>query len=1010
MNERIKGRVLAKSRLGLQFSIVLLVVAVVVTMAVAMAAGVLFASTQAAEDGARRQFEEISARIVDRIDRQIGDMIELAGLGASLAAAAEPVRGDAMDHPLTPFLVRSLKQAPDLYAVYVGHADGAFLQAIAVNGNRRILASNKAPEGTSVILRAISVGDDGNRREHRTFLDGTSRILGADVIQPVEYDPRSRSWYTSVLATEGAVLSEPYVFASLQAPGLTVSQRVGGTTAVIGVNISLTGLSDFLARQDISPNGGAVLLDAKRRVMALSPALLPSPGGRFEPLAGIDGLGLPLLSALTPGLVVDRAQIVPTSRGSALVHWSRWTSRDGQSIGVGIVSPFADFTGPIDDMQRRILLITMAILLVVLPISFAFSRAIARSVRHLMTEAARIRDFSFSEIKPRASFIKEFHELGEVFALMEETIATRTDEVERTRHQLVQLVELGIALSAERDSGRLMDMILGGAKELTNADGGTLYMREENRLRFQILRNDSLGVSMGGVGEASPTLPPVPLFGDDGVANHHNVVSHAVHEQATVNIADAYDNAEFDFSGTRAFDQRSGYRSTSFLTVPLKPRGGEVIGALQLINARMAGSSTVVPFSTENQRFVEALAAQAATALYNRELLDAQERLMDAMIQIIAGAIDAKSPYTGGHCERVPELSLMLAEEAGRVSEGSLASFRFDSPDEWREFRIGAWLHDCGKVTTPEFVVDKASKLETIYNRIHEVRTRFEVLLRDARISMLEAIAGGTSPAEAEAAYEAEKAILTDDFAFLAECNLGGEFMAPDKLERLKSIATRTWMRHFDDRLGLAHDELGRYPGPPLPLPVQEALLADKPYHVIPRTSDSAMFDARYGFKIRIPEHLYNLGELYNLSIGRGTLTEEERFKVNEHSIQTILMLERLPFPKNLLRVSEYAGAHHETLIGTGYPRQLDAGGLSIPARIIAISDIFEALTASDRPYKKPKTLSESVKILSFFKKDKHIDPDLFDLFLTSGVYRRYAERYLLPEQMDEVDISRYVG
>jgi HD-GYP domain-containing protein (c-di-GMP phosphodiesterase class II) len=514
---------------------------------------------------------------------------------------------------------------------------------------------------------------------------------------------------------------------------------------------------------------------------------------------------------------------------------------------------------------------------------------------------------------------------------------------------------------------------------------------------------------MGGAHEAPPSLPPVPLF-KDGKPNHNNVVSHAVHEQTTVNIPDAYDEARFDFSGTKAFDERNGYKSVSFMTVPLKPRGGDIIGAVQLINSRPRGSADVVPFSPAIQRFIEALAAQAATALYNRDLLDQQERLMDAMIQIIAGAIDAKSPYTGGHCERVPELSLMLAEEACKVTEGSLADFAFTTPDEWREFKIGAWLHDCGKVTTPEYVVDKASKLETIYNRIHEVRTRFEVLLRDEHIRMLEAIIAATPQGEAQAAFETAKAALIDDFAFIAECNLGGEFMAPDKVERLKSIATRTWMRHFDDRQGLAHEELRRYEGEPPPLPVAEQLLSDKSFHVIPRPENSALFDPSYGFKTKIPDNLFNFGEIYNLSIGRGTLTEEERFKINEHIIQTIIMLKRLPFPKHLSRVVEYAGAHHETLIGSGYPKKLSAEDLSIPARITAIADIFEALTASDRPYKKPKTLSECVKILSFFKKDKHVDPDLFDLFLTSGVYKRYADRFLRPEQIDEVDIAAYVN
>ncbi len=591
---------------------------------------------------------------------------------------------------------------------------------------------------------------------------------------------------------------------------------------------------------------------------------------------------------------------------------------------------------------------------------------------------------------------------------MSEVVSVGTDALSETQGKLARLVDLGIAMSSERDVNKLMEMVLLGAKELTNADGGTIYsVADDGTLHFQIVRNDTLKIAMGGTSGNAISIPPVQLWDDDGKPNHRNVVSHAVHAQETIAIPDAYDSTRFDFSGTRAFDARAGYRSQSFITVPLKPRGGDVIGAMQLINARVPGTKQVVPFSADIQRFVEALAAQAATALDNRNLLLLQEALLDSMIQLIAGAIDAKSPYTGGHCERVPELAIMLAEAAGDVTTGPLASFGFKSEAEWREFRIGAWLHDCGKVITPEYVVDKATKLETNYNRIHEVRTRCEVLLRDAEIERLKAVMAGEDSAAAQQRFDARKRQLEEDFAYIAECNIGGEFMAPDKVERLKRIAATTWTRHFDDSLGLSHPEMERH-GPVVPAPAEEKLLEDKPRHVIPRVGDRDLYPG-LGFQQKVPVHLYNLGEIYNLAISRGTLTEEERFKINEHIMQTIAMLENLRFPKHLRRVPEYAGTHHETLTGSGYPRKLTKDQLSVPARIMAIADIFEALTASDRPYKKAKTLSESVKILSFFKKDGHIDPDLFDLFLTSGTYRRYAERFLAAEQIDPVDINQYI-
>ncbi len=582
---------------------------------------------------------------------------------------------------------------------------------------------------------------------------------------------------------------------------------------------------------------------------------------------------------------------------------------------------------------------------------------------------------------------------------LDDTVKRRTRELVVVHDKLESLIRAGLDLGRERDRMALLRKILVGGKTLFNCDAGTLYIVTEHKtLRFALRTNSDDQVAF-----------EIPLYDENGAPVERYMATWCALHNEPIIVDDVYAETRFDVSGAKKMDAETGYHTVSMLTVPLSPREGEVIGVLQFLNALDPQSGRVIPFPPELARFVTAMAAQAAVALDNHQLIEAQKDLMDAMIMLIAGAIDTKSHYTGGHCERVPELGIMLAEAACAVTEGPLAGFRFETDDEWREFRIGAWLHDCGKVTTPEYVVDKASKLETIYNRIHEVRMRFEVLLRDARISQLEAVANGADPSEALARYEARKTRLADDFAFIAECNLGSELMAPDKIERLKRIAEETWQRHYDYRLGLVHEELKRYSGEPEALPATEKLLADKPYHVIPRT-DKRSVDPKWGFKVKVPENLYNHGEIYNLSIGRGTLTEEERFKINEHVMQSLIMLEQLPLPKNMRRVPEYAGTHHETLIGTGYPRKLTAAELSVPTRIMAIADIFEALTASDRPYKQAKTLSESIKILSFFKKDKHIDPDLFDLFLTSGVYKRYAEKYLPPEQIDEVDIGKFVN
>ena len=581
--------------------------------------------------------------------------------------------------------------------------------------------------------------------------------------------------------------------------------------------------------------------------------------------------------------------------------------------------------------------------------------------------------------------------------------------------RLHRLIQIGIALSAERDINRLMEMILLEAKELSNADGGTLYIRtDDDSLKFEIIRTDSLNIAMGGTTGKRINFPPVNMYDPEtSKPNLKQVASAAALTSKSINIADAYEGQDYDFSGTKKFDSQTGYRSKSFLTVPLKNSQDQIIGVLQLLNAIDAETNEVISFSADIQPLIEALSSQAAIALDNQQLLEGQKRLLDSFIELIASAIDAKSPYTGGHCQRVPELTKMIAQAACESNEGSLASFDL-TEEQWYELHVGAWLHDCGKVTTPEYVVDKATKLETIYDRIHEIRTRFEVVKRDAEIDYLKALIKNKGSAEdLGVALEKRLARLDDDFAFVAESNLGGEFMAPERVNRLKKIGTVKWTRTLDDRIGISFEEQKRkdlYPA--ASLPTMEKLLDDRADHIIKHDKPSQAFtDGNpFGFKMDIPEYKFNLGEIYNLSIDRGTLTSEERYKINDHIVQTIVMLEQLPFPKHLARVPEYAGGHHEKMDGTGYPRKLIKDEMSIPARIMAIADIFEALTASDRPYKPSKKLSDAIKIMSFLKKDAHIDGELFELFLTTGIYKEYAERFLDQCQIVEVDISQYLS
>jgi HD-GYP domain-containing protein (c-di-GMP phosphodiesterase class II) len=599
---------------------------------------------------------------------------------------------------------------------------------------------------------------------------------------------------------------------------------------------------------------------------------------------------------------------------------------------------------------------------------------------------------------------------------------------------LPEILAIATAISGAGDLRSLLHLILGKARALTAADAGSIFLVEraapprfgmveapaaeggaaEDRLWFAVSQNASIEARRAGGIEQQVHDIRFPLSAE-------RLVGWCALSGEVLNIPDVYAlDPALPYRFDSAVDRQLGYRAVSMLTVPMRSTSGAVVGVLQLINRKLDAEAVLTPdtavaltapFDQRSQGLIEALAALAAVCVERTQLLEGQERLLDAIIALLAGAIDAKSPYTGGHCERVPELALLLAEAAEAHSEGPLAGFRFGSAEAWREFRIGAWLHDCGKVTTPEYVIDKATKLETNVNRIHEIRTRFEVLLRDARISRLEALLAGGDPADLDRRLAEREAELQEQFAFVAASNLGGEFFADASVERLGRIGAQTWQRHFDDTLGLAWEERQRrcsHPPAGDALPAIEQLLADQPWHRIRRPAAQRP-DPRYGFRMEVPSDVFHLGELHNLSVSRGTLTSEERFLINDHIVQTIVMLERLPFPPGLARVAEYAGTHHETLRGDGYPRRLGADQLSVPARIMAIADIFEALTAGDRPYKKAKTLSESIRILAGFRDRGHIDADLFDLFLTSGVYLRYAERFLHPEQIDAVDIQPFL-
>lgn len=531
--------------------------------------------------------------------------------------------------------------------------------------------------------------------------------------------------------------------------------------------------------------------------------------------------------------------------------------------------------------------------------------------------------------------------------------------------RIEKLNSIGVALSRESDTKALLERILLSAKELTGADGGTLYLVGDGEcLNFEIMHTNSLNIAKGGVSGEPIALDPIPLFTKDKKANDRMVAAYCVHHRETIKFSDVYEIDGFDFSGTRMFDQQMGYRSKSFLTMPMQNHEGDVIGVLQLINKINEETAEVISFSDEDQQLAESLASQAGITLTKNHLIADLKNLFEAFIKLIAGAIDEKSPYTGRHCRRVPILTMMLAQAANDVDYGPLSHFTLSEEDRYT-LEVAAWLHDCGKVVTPEHIVDKATKLETIFDRVELIDTRFEVLKRDAEIRKLRQVnqlqqRGPVSKAvlsDLDDQYLKDLGEIEDNREFIRECNIGTEFMSQAQLEKIREIGANMWVDPDGDNMPFLSTE-----------------------------------------------------EIYNLTIPKGTLTDEERDVCNHHIVVTLKMLNSLPFPKHLVKVPEFAGAHHERMDGKGYPNGLLGEQMSTPARSMAIADIFEALTAKDRPYKEAKKLSESLAILGQMKQTGHIDPDLFEVFINERVYLKYAKKYLDPAQIDIEDPKQIPG
>ncbi len=944
-------------------------------------------------------FQRATQLTADHIQTIVSPAQLLTGLTAEMVDPSW--NRDRRVSEMLPYFRQALKTTPWLISTYVGYEDGSFIQVKPLKKNQILRNSVNAPQNAAYLLVESTIDESGNTALYSYFDSDLNLISTSDRFKR-DYDPRLRPWYQQALKQKNNIVTKPYQFSSSGLPGVTSARQLAEGSGVVGADILLSDIKRLLGQNLLTKNSEIVIFEKKGTVLTYVGA---EESVRKYADAVLKG-GLNIHDLDRPGLSAFYRQFISDSNNEAVllsVESKRWfgyssplTGKNDESLYIGMISPFEELLHDAIEARRHNIAISAVVILLAILIGLVISRRISKNLQLLTEQAEHIRNFEFECPIDVHSRISEIAYLSHTMTVMKTAIQ--------------RFIDISRGLSAEKDMDRVLELILEEARSVTGADGGSVALVSDDglRLEYQVIRNQRIGKYEGGVSGSPVTAPVVEIDATDlaGAIDLYSV------RQGEIVIFDENNpRSDLDSDGIQKHYRSEGYSCQSLLVIPLFNRQDEVVGLLQLVNARDKAGEKPIGFSHSLVSYVQALSANAGLALDNNRLLRAQKELFDAFVQLLAGAIDTKSAYTGGHCQRVPVLAESLAVAAAKSEQGPFLEFSLTENERY-ELYVASWLHDCGKVTTPEYVVDKATKLETIYNRIHEIRMRFEVIWRDLEIDFLRENTRNGEDAQQKEELERQRAQLREEFAFVADTNLGGEYMSPENIERLKSIGQRGWMRHFDNRVGLSQDEMARIGGLAVEaLPAIEKLLADKPEHIVIRAENEKPFGENpYCFQMGMPENSENSGELYNLSIDKGTLTEEERFKINNHIVQTIQMLKRLPFPKELDRVPDWAGSHHEKLDGTGYPRGLGAEELSIPERVMAIADIFEALTASDRPYKQAKSLSQSLHIMSLMRNEHHICPDLFDLFLTTGVFKEYAEAYLRPEQIDKVDINDFLS
>ena len=1027
--------------------------ATLLTASVAIGLQFYFSRTLALDSAAAtyRHTAALTSRYLNDIDTNAVQILKI------LSSQPGLLSGNRTSKEAFPLFAGMMANTPLFYGIYIGFGSGDFFEVINLDSSHEARPSLKAGERDRWVIMDIR-GEGDQRRRHISYYDNAFQLTRSRT-EKTDFDPRIRPWFSH--AREDRVYkTPPYLFHYLQEPGQSYSIKIPSQDAVLTLDITLSALSGFLRGQTrdekaeiylFQKNGNLIasnqLQDRFDRIPSYEKLPLSEDMQAYVHTLGkirvsneLDWPPIDFAVSGTPrGYTVDLLRMAGKMTGLEIefVNGYAWEKLMGffKNKQLDVLQPV--FATPANEamgiMSDPVLTLSYAAVTrsgepmirdigqlagktIAIPAGWSIIRVIREAFPDIrMIEVASPEDAIGAVVKNKAyatvdASVILHHTAANYFAkgiMFHENISSGKNQLPGNLHflirkdmpQLAELLNTALSHMGEPAVRELREKWFHGPESSSAPKKNTVPYETLVALTDEAQSPDAL--TRKTINGQSMLMYIETLKGDNTAGDFFAVVTPENHlfapSMRRVRISIAVT------AGCLLLLLPLTWLFAAPIVHPIKRL------ALENEKIKRRQYEKVEYHDTAIEEIHELSTSIVDMAYTIKQHEESLKSLLESFIQLIAQTIDDKSPFTAEHCGRVPKLALMLVDAASRSSQKPFDRFSLHGEDEYREFRIAAWLHDCGKITTPEHIVNKATKLETLYNRIHEIRMRFEVLWRDAEIEHLKNAAKQPEATTGlNLALEQKHRQLQDDFSFIASLNIGSESMTDEQHGRLQKLARIPWQRHFDNRLGLSFIEAARCPKENQPLPVTETLIADKPEHVIAHPH-AMTFDPKYGIKMDIPDRLYDLGELHNLSVNRGTLTKEDRFKIQEHIISTIKILESLPFPEELAKVPRYASTHHETLRGTGYPRKLCKDDLSIPERIIAVADIFEALTAADRPYKSPKKLSEAIHILHAMVEAGDIDRDVFELFLTSGVYLTYSRRFLKPEQIDAVPLNLYI-